>query len=176
MPFRRCSRQKILKISTDYRGDSFTWRFITSLSRMLPFPKTNEEKCFIHLGQRMLVGFLWDQGISHENPVLAAHISRKPFPINVRAIISCLQCSTGPDEWWWPVVVQYYLSTINLVEQHYNPIEKEYLPLVFIIKKVDQYLVSQITHIISQVNPLQILMAQHVLLKCRLAKSAILLS
>ena len=48
----------------------------------------------------------------------------------------------------------YYLNrTLIGVESRYNPIEKECLALVFTIQKTRHYLVGQIIHVISRVNP-----------------------
>jgi len=71
----------------------------------------------------------------------------------------------------------YYLSrTLIGAESRYNPIEKEYLALVFAIQKMRHYLVGQIIHVNSRVNPLRILMTKPGSLNLRLAKWAILLS
>jgi len=71
----------------------------------------------------------------------------------------------------------YYLSrTLIGAESQYNPIEKEYLALVFAIQKTRHYLVGQTIHVISRVNPFRILMTKPGSLNSRLAKWAILLS
>jgi len=71
----------------------------------------------------------------------------------------------------------YYLSrTLIRAESWYNPIEKEYLALVFAIQKTRHYLVSQTIHVIFRVNLLHILMTKPGSLNSRLAKWAILLS
>jgi len=73
--------------------------------------------------------------------------------------------------------VIYYLSK-NMIgaEYWYNPIEKEYLALVFAVQKMRHYLVGQTIDIISRVNPLRLLMTKLSSLNGRLAKWAILLS
>jgi len=71
----------------------------------------------------------------------------------------------------------YYLSRILIgAESRYNPVEKEYLALVFAIQKMRHYLVGQTIHIISRVNPLRILMTKPSSLNFRFANWAILLS
>ena len=61
-------------------------------------------------------------------------------------------------------------------KSRYNPIEKEYLALVFAIQKTRNYLVGQTIHVISRVNPLRLLMTKPGSLNSRLAKCALLLS
>ena len=61
-------------------------------------------------------------------------------------------------------------------EHRYNPVEKECLALVFAVQKMRHYLVGQLIHVISRVNPLRLLMTRPSSLNCRLAKWAILLS
>ena len=71
----------------------------------------------------------------------------------------------------------YYLSRIMIGAEHrYSPIKKEYLVLVFAIQKMRHYLVGQIIHVISKVNPLRLLMTKPSSLNGRLAKWVILLS
>ena len=71
----------------------------------------------------------------------------------------------------------YYLSrTLIGAESRYNPIEKEYLALVFAVQKTRHYLVGQTIHVISRVNPLCLLMTKPGALNSRLAKWALLLS
>ena len=62
------------------------------------------------------------------------------------------------------------------VEHLYNPIEKEYLALVFAVQKMRHYLTGQCIQVISRVNPLRLLMMSPSSLNSRLAKWAILLS
>jgi len=66
--------------------------------------------------------------------------------------------------------------TIIGVEHHYNPIEKEYLALICAIQKMRHYLVGQLIHVISEVNPLRLLLIRPSLLNGRLAKWVILIS
>jgi len=61
-------------------------------------------------------------------------------------------------------------------EHRYNPVENECLALVFAIQKMHHYLVGQLIHVISRVNPLRILMTKPSSLNSRLANWAILLS
>ena len=71
----------------------------------------------------------------------------------------------------------YYLSRTMIGAEHrYNPVEKECLALVFAIQKMRHYLVGQLIHVISRVNPLRILMTKPSSLNSRLANWAILLS
>ena len=59
----------------------------------------------------------------------------------------------------------YYLSkTMIGVEHRYNTIEKECLALVFAVQKLRYYLVGQLIHVISKVNPLRLLMTKPSLL------------
>jgi len=59
-------------------------------------------------------------------------------------------------------------------EHQYNPIEKEYLALVFSVQKMRHYLVGQTIHVISKVTPLRFLMTKPSSLNGRLAKWVIL--
>ena len=61
-------------------------------------------------------------------------------------------------------------------EYRYNLVEKEYLVLVFAVQKMRHYLMGQTIHVISKVNPLNLLMMKSSLLNGRLAKWAILVS
>jgi len=71
----------------------------------------------------------------------------------------------------------YYLNrTLIGAESCYNPIEKECFALVIAIQKMLHYLVGQIIHVISRVNPLWILMTKSSSLNFRLANWVILLS
>ena len=71
----------------------------------------------------------------------------------------------------------YYLSrTMFGAEHRYNPVEKECLALVFEVQKIRHYLVEQLIHVISRVNPLRILIMKPSSLNNRLANWAILLS
>ena len=71
----------------------------------------------------------------------------------------------------------YYLSrTLIGAESRYNPIDKECLALVFVIQKTRHYLVDQIIHVISRVNPLRLLMTKPGSLNSILAKWALFLS
>jgi len=60
-------------------------------------------------------------------------------------------------------------------EHRYNPIEKECVPLIFAIQKMQHYLVGQTIHVISKVNPLRLHMMKPSTLNGRLVKWAILL-
>ena len=65
----------------------------------------------------------------------------------------------------------YYLSRIMIrVEHCYIPVKKECLALVFAVQKMRHYLVGQLIHIISRVNPLRLLMTKSLSLNGRLAK------
>ena len=67
-------------------------------------------------------------------------------------------------------LVIYYLSqTLIGVKCRYNPVKKECLALVFAVQKTRHYLIGQGIHIISRVNPTQILMMKPGSLNCRLA-------
>ena len=66
--------------------------------------------------------------------------------------------------------------TLIGTEHCYNPIEKECLALVFAIQKMRLYLVSQLIHVISKVNPLRLLKTKPSSLNDQLAKWVILLS
>jgi len=71
----------------------------------------------------------------------------------------------------------YYMSkTLIEAKSPYNPIEKECLAFIFAVQKTLYYLVGQIKHFVSRVNPLRILMTKPGSLKSRLANWAILLS
>jgi len=71
----------------------------------------------------------------------------------------------------------YYLNRIMIGAEHrYNSIEKECLALVFVVQKMRHYLVGQIIHVISKLNPLRLLMTKPSSLNGRLEKWVILLS
>ena len=71
----------------------------------------------------------------------------------------------------------YCLSrTLIGTESQYNPVEKEYLALIFVVQKTRHYLVGQTIHVILRVNLLCILMTKLGLLNYKLANWAILLS
>lgn len=61
-------------------------------------------------------------------------------------------------------------------EHRYNPIEKEYLALIFVVLKMRHYLASYVVHVIFWVNPLEVLMTKLGSLNGRLANWALLLS
>lgn len=88
------------------------------------------------------------------NPsILATLVPRKIFLIYVRSMDHALE----------PLFVQhneqgqeqtiYYLSLTLIGTKHkYNPIEKEFLALVFVIQKIGHYITGQIIHVVLQVN------------------------
>ena len=55
-------------------------------------------------------------------------------------------------------------------EHRYNPVEKEYLALVFAIQKTRHYLTGQTIYVVSRVNPLRLLMTKPSALNGRLTK------
>src|SRR3954466_3269532 len=74
-------------------------------------------------------------------------------------------------------VTNKYLSrTMVGAEHRYNPIEKEFLALVFAVQKTRHYLTGQSIYVVSKINPLRLLMTKPSALNGRLTKWAMLLS
>jgi len=147
-------------------------RFIANLSgRCQPFTRHMKKGA----------SFVWDQACQKaykdikryliKPPVLVAPTSEKPFLLYVKAMDHSLGALlTQKDDNGHEQAI-YYLSRILIeVESRYNPIEKECLALVFAVQKTRHYLVSQIIHVISRVNPLRLLMKKSGSLNSRLAK------
>jgi len=87
-------------------------------------------------------------------PFLVAPTSEKLFLLYIRAMNHSLGVLLAQknDEGLEQAI--YYLSRTQIgVECHYNPVEKECLALVFAIQKTRHYLIKQIIHVISKVNP-----------------------
>jgi hypothetical protein len=153
-------------------------RFIANLSgRCQPFSKLMKKG----------VSFVWDDACQQafeeikqylmQPPVLAAPVSGKPFLIYVRAMDHSLGALLAQNNDQGHEQAIYYLSRTMIGAEHrYNPVEKECLALVFAVQKMRHYLVGQLIHVISRVNPLRILMTKPSSLNCRLANWAILLS
>ena len=147
-------------------------RFIANLSgRCQPFSKLMKKG----------VSFVWDDECQRafeeikqyltQPPVLVAPVSGKPFLIYVRAMDHSLGAllAQNNDQGYEQAI--YYLSrTIMGAEHRNNPVEKECLALVFAIQKMRHYLVGQLIHVISRVNPLRLFMTRPSSLNCRLAK------
>jgi len=121
------------------------------------------------------VSFVWDstcqrafekikQYLIHP-PVLTAPVSGKPFPIYARVMNHSLGALLAQNNDQGHEQAIYYLSkTMIGVEHRYNTIEKECLALVFAVQKLRYYLVGQLIHVISKVNPLRLLMTKPSLL------------
>ena len=133
---------------------AYIWRFISNLSRRCqPFTKLMKKG----------VLFVWDnacqqafekikQYLMHP-PVLAAPISGKPFLIYVRVMNHSLGVLLAQNTDQGHEQATYYLSRIMIGTEHqYNPIEKEYLALVFAVQKTRHYLLGRAIHVISKVN------------------------
>jgi len=131
------------------------------------------------------VSFIWDQACQKafedikeyltKSPVLVAFISGKSFLLYVRAMDHSLGTFLAQRNNKGCEHAIYYLSrTLIGAESRYNPIEKEYLALVFAVQKTRHYLVDQTIHF-SRVNPLRILMTKSGSLNSRLANWVLLL-
>jgi len=133
------------------------------------------------------VYFIWDKACQEafedikryltKPSVLVAPTLGKSFLLYVKAMghsLGALLAQKNDEDHKQAI---YYLSrTLIGAESRYNLIEKECLALDFAIQKMRHFLVGQIIHVISRVNPLRILMTKPGLLNSRLAKWAILLS
>ena len=145
-------------------------RFIANLSgRCQPFSKLMKKG----------VSFVWDDACQQafeeikqyltNPPVLMAPVSGKPFLIYVRAMDHSLGALLAQNNDQGHEQAIYYLSRTMIGAEHrYNPVEKECLALVFAVQKMRHYLVGQLIHVISRVNPLRLLMTKPSLLNCRL--------
>ena len=133
------------------------------------------------------VSFIWDYACQQafeeikryltQPSVLTAPVSGKPFLIYVRAMNHSLGALLAQNNDQGHEQAIYYLSRTMIGAEHrYNPIEKEYLALVFAIQKMRHYLVGQTISVISRVHPLRLLMTKPSSLNGRLKKWAILLS
>jgi len=108
--------------------------------------------------------------------VFIASVSGKPFLIYVRAMNHSLGVLAQNNNQGHKQAIDYLSRTTIGAEHGYNPIEKECLALVFAVQKMRYYLVGQVIHVISKVNPLRYLMTKPSSMNGRLAKWAILLS
>ena len=91
-------------------------------------------------------------------PVLTTPVSEKPFLIYVQGIGHSLGAllAQNNDQRYEQAI--YYLSrTMIGAEYRYNPVEKEFLVLVFAVQKMRYYLVGQAIYVISKVNSLRYL-------------------
>ena len=126
------------------------------------------------------VSFIWDDACQRafeeikqyliQPSVLVAPVSGKPFLIYARAMDHSLGALLAQNNEQGQEQAIYYLSRTMIGAEHrYNPVEKECLALVFAIQKMRHYLVGQLIHVISRVNPLRILMTKPSSLNNRLA-------
>ena len=114
------------------------------------------------------------QKISHKTSSLSSFHIRKTVPALCESYSLSALLAQKDDNGHEQTI--YYLSrTLIGAESRYNPIE-ECLALVFAVQKTRHYLVGQIIHVISRVNPLCLLMTKPESLNSRLAKWALLLS
>ena len=94
-------------------------------------------------------------------PVLVAPTSGKPFLLYVKAMDHSLGVLLAQkDDNGHEQAIYYSSRTLIGAESRYNPIEMECLALIFAIQKTRHYLVGQIIHVISRVNPLRLLMTK----------------
>jgi len=113
-------------------------RFISNLfERCQPFTKLMEKG----------VSFIWDDACQQafeeikqyltQPPVLTSLVSGKPFLIYVRAMDHSFGALLAQNNDQGHEQAIYYLSRTMIGAKHqYNPIEKEYLALVFAIQKM----------------------------------------
>src|SRR5436190_2083980 len=153
-------------------------RFIANLSeKCQPFSKL----------MRKGVSFVWDKQCQEAfdeikryltSPlVLIAPIAGKPFLLYVRSMDHSLGALlTQHNDEGYEQAIHYLSRTLLGAEHRYRLVEKECLDLIFAVQKMRHYLVGQTIHVISEVNPLRLLMTKPSSLKGRLAKWAILLS
>lgn len=91
-------------------------------------------------------------------PMLVDSVSGKSFLLYMRAVDHALGALLAQTNGKGHNQVIYYLSQTMIVAKHrYNSIEKECLALTSAVQKMRDYLVEQATHLISEVNPLKIL-------------------
>ena len=100
------------------------------------------------------VSFIWDDACQQafeeikrdltQPPVLTGPVSGKPFLKYVRVMDHFLGALLTQNNDQRHKQAIYYLSRTMIGAEHrYNPIEKEYLALVFAIQKMRHYLVGQ---------------------------------
>ena len=88
-------------------------------------------------------------------PVLIAPVLEKPFLIYMRSMYHSLGALLAQNNDQGHEQEICYLSKTMIEAKHcYNPVEKECLALFFIIQKIRHYLVGQLIHVVSRVNPL----------------------
>ena len=127
------------------------------------------------------VSFIWDNACREAfeeikqyltcPPVLTTPVSGKPFLIYARAINHSLRGLLAQNNDQGHGQAIYYLNRTMIVAEHcYNSVEKKCPALVFAVQKMRHYLVGQTIHVISEVNPLRLLMMKPSSLNDRLAK------
>ena len=110
------------------------------------------------------VSFVWDNACQQafekikeyltHLPVLAAPVSGKPFMMYAKVIDHSLEALLAQNnDQRYEQAICYLSRTMVEAEQCYNPVEKEYLALVFAIQKMQHYLVGKRIHVICRVNP-----------------------
>lgn len=98
-------------------------------------------------------------GLFNKVPILTILVSGRLFMVYLRAMDHALvlcQMNDGGHE----KAICYLSRKMIRIEHRYNPIEKEWLALIFVIQMVWYYLHGQSTHIILKVNCLWVLMTQ----------------
>jgi len=98
------------------------------------------------------VSFIWDdvcqkafkdiKAYLTKPPILASHVTGKPFLPYVRGIDHSLgTLLTQKNDEGTEQAIYYLSRTLIDAENRYNPVEKECLALVFAIQKMQHYLV-----------------------------------
>ncbi|XP_020249430.1 uncharacterized protein LOC109826820 [Asparagus officinalis] len=124
---------------------------VTSKGRCQPFTKLMKKG----------VSFVWDGDCQKtfkeikqyltQPTILVASVIGKQFLLYVRAMEHSLGALLAQNNDEGQEQATYYLSRTMIGAEHrYNPVEKEYLALVFAIQKIWHYLVGQTIHLMPQ--------------------------
>lgn len=108
--------------------------------------------------------------------MLVAPILGKPFILYKRALDHSLGALLGQNNDEGKEVAFYYLSRMLVeVEHNYIPMEKECLALMYTVVKVQHYILFNMVYLVSQINPLKVLVTKVGSLSDRLANWSIVL-